>query len=331
MKRLSRLQAWLQNGCELAHCSITPVSGDASFRRYFRVLNNGRSYIAMDAPPENEDCRPFIEVTRQLADAGLHVPHIHEMDLAAGFLLLDDLGDELYLKHLNESNAHSLYADALQALLKIQSTDPSKLPAYDRTLLLAEMELFRDWFLSKHLDITLSPRDHDLLTQTFTTLAGHALAQPQVFVHRDYHSRNLMLTSDNNPGLLDYQDAVRGPVTYDLLSLLRDSYIAWPPQWVSRWALGYRDAIVAAEIMGAVDDETFLRWFDLMGIQRQLKVCGIFARLYHRDGKPAYLRNIPLTFRYLSEICRRHPQTAPLSRLLQSLDIEQRLEAQTIP
>lgn len=331
MKRLSRLQAWLQNDCELAQCSITPVSGDASFRRYFRVLSNGRSYIAMDAPPENEDCRPFIEVSRQLADAGLHVPHIHEMDLDAGFLLLDDLGDELYLNHLNESNAQALYADALQALLKIQSTDPSKLPAYDRTLLVAEMELFRDWFLSKHLDITLSPQDHDALTQTFTTLAGHALDQPQVFVHRDYHSRNLMLTPANNPGLLDYQDAVRGPVTYDLLSLLRDSYIAWPPQRVNRWALEYRDAIVAAGIISAVDDQTFMRWFDLMGIQRQLKVCGIFARLYHRDGKSAYLRNIPLTFHYLAETSNRHPQTAQLSRLLQTLDIEQHLQARATP
>lgn len=331
MKRLSRLQAWLKDDCELAHCSITPVSGDASFRRYFRVLDNGRRYIAMDAPPENEDCRPFIEVTHQLADAGLHVPHIHAMDLAAGFLLLDDLGDELYLKHLNEDNAQALYADALQALLKIQSIDTSKLPAYDRTLLVAEMGLFRDWFLSKHLNIVLSPQDHGVLTQAFTTLAGYALAQPQVFVHRDYHSRNLMLTPANNPGMLDYQDAVRGPVTYDLLSLLRDSYIAWPPQQVNRWALEYRDTIVAAGIISAVDDETFMRWFDLMGIQRQLKVCGIFARLYHRDGKPDYLRNIPLTFHYLTETSNRHPQMAQLSGLLQTLDIERRLEDQTTP
>jgi len=327
-KRFIQLRSWLENDCSLGQCSITAVSGDASFRRYFRVLTNQRRYIVMDAPPEHENCDSFIEITHLLEGAGLQVPHIFAADLNQGFLLLGDLGDELYLNHLNDKNADALYTDALHALVKIQTINPAKLPPYDHRLLVGEMELFREWFLSKHLGLSLSPQHHEILDHSFTTLSGIALSQPQVFVHRDYHSRNLMLTLENNPGILDYQDAVRGPVSYDLLSLLKDSYIAWPRERIIRWALRYRDSIVTAGIIKPVDDKTFIRWFDLMGVQRQLKVCGIFARLYHRDAKPNYLQDIPLTFSYLKEASTLYDETKDLSQLLVSLDVESYLEVQ---
>jgi aminoglycoside/choline kinase family phosphotransferase len=327
-KRFTQLRSWLEKDCALGHCSITAVSGDASFRRYFRALTNEHSYIVMDAPPDHENCESFIEVTHLLEGAGLQVPQLFAADLNNGFLLLSDLGDELYLNHLNVKNADVLYADALQALLKIQTIDPSNLPPYDRARLVGEMELFREWFLSKHLGLSLSPQHQQMLDYSFKNLADLALSQPQVFVHRDYHSRNLMLTPENNPGMLDYQDAVRGPVSYDLLSLLKDSYISWPRDQVIRWALGYRDSIVAAGIIEPVDDKTFIRWFDLMGVQRQLKVCGIFARLFHRDAKPNYLQNIPVTFSYLKEASALYIETEDLSQLLLSLDIESYLKVQ---
>lgn len=321
-KRFTLLRSWLEKDCSLRQCSITAVSGDASFRRYFRVLTNQLSYIVMDAPPDHENCESFIEITHLLEEGGLHVPHIFAADLNKGFLLLSDLGNELYLNHLNDNNVDALYADALDALLKIQTLNPSTLPPYSRSLLVGEMELFREWFLSKHLGLSLHRQHHQILDHTFTTLSGTALSQPQVFVHRDFHSRNLMLTPENNPGILDYQDAVLGPVSYDLLSLLKDSYIAWPRAQVIGWALKYRDSIVSAGIIKPVDDKTFIRWFDLMGVQRQLKVCGIFARLYYRDAKPNYLRDIPLTFRYLNEASALYTETEDLYQLLSSLDVE---------
>lgn len=325
------LKIWLNDDCDIDPGLLTPVSGDASFRRYYRIPVRDTSYIVMDAPPEKENCLPFIDITRRLHNAGLNVPRIYEADLELGFMLLHDLGDELYLHHLDKQSADAHYADAFDALLKIQTIDTSALPRYDRALLLREMALFHEWFLNRHLNITLNSKENTVLEQVFTILIDNALQQPQAFVHRDYHSRNLLLTPENNPGILDYQDAVRGPVTYDLLSLLRDSYIDWPEERVKRWALDYRDRMVANGILEPTADETFLRWFDFMGMQRQLKVCGIFARLYHRDGKPGYLQDIPRTFRYLQTTCARHPETETLHRLLQSLDIETRLENSSSP
>ncbi len=324
--RSGLLEPWLKDHCDIDPASLTPVSGDASFRRYFRVHTCDTSYIVMDAPPERENIQPFIEITQRLASAGLNVPRIYKADTELGFLLLHDLGDELYLHHLDERSADALYADAFEALLKIQSLDPSGLPPYDRALLSQEMGLFREWFLRRHLNIALNGSENAVLEQVFATLIDSALEQPQVFVHRDYHSRNLLLTPENNPGILDYQDAVRGPVTYDLLSLLRDSYIGWPETRVTRWALEYRDRMVANGLLEPTADATFLRWFDFMGMQRQLKVCGIFARLYHRDGKPGYLQDIPRTFRYLQAASACYPETWALHGLLGSLDIETRLE-----
>jgi aminoglycoside/choline kinase family phosphotransferase len=325
------LKHWLKNRCALDPGSIEQVSGDASFRRYFRVLDGGASYIVMDAPPEKEGCQAFIDITHRLENAGLNVPHIYAVDPEQGFLLLHDLGDALYLHHLDERSADAHYADAFEALLKIQAIDPSSLPMYDRTMLLREMALFREWFLDRHLHFDLTQKENEILDEAFSILIECALEQPQVFVHRDYHSRNLLLTPDNNPGILDYQDAVRGPATYDLLSLLRDSYISWPREQVTRWALEYRDRMASGGILDTTPDEKFLRWFDFIGMQRQLKVCGIFARLYHRDGKPGYLPDIPRTFKYLKSASACYPETEPLHGLLRSLDIETRLENLSTP
>lgn len=329
--RSTLLEIWLQDHCDIDPASLTPVSGDASFRRYYRVHTRGTSYIVMDAPPQSENCQPFIEMTRCLESAGLNVPRIYAADTQLGFLLLQDLGDELYLHHLDERSADARYADAFAALLKIQSLDPSALPPYDHALLLREVALFQEWFLERHLNIALNESQNAVLEHVFAILIDGALEQPQVFVHRDYHSRNLLLTPENNPGILDYQDAVRGPATYDLLCLLRDSYIGWPEARVRRWALEYRDRMVANGILAPTADETFLHWFDFMGMQRQLKVCGIFARLYHRDGKSGYLQDIPRTYRYLKAASARYPETQQLHELLSSLDIETRLENASPP
>jgi hypothetical protein len=321
---LVRLSAWLRRHTDLGEARITAVSGDASFRRYFRASVGGRSYILMDAPPQREDCGPFIRITHTLEAAGLQVPHIHLADLDQGMLLLGDLGDELYLGHLSAQRADGLYADAFSALRRIQGIDPSGLPPYDEDLLRREMGLFRDWFLARHLGITLDEADQEILARSFDTLIRVAGEQPVVFVHRDYHSRNLLVTPAPSPGILDYQDAVAGPITYDLVSLLRDAYIAWPRERVLGWLRRYREHAAAEGLLEGVDEATWVRWFELMGVQRQLKVCGIFARLCHRDGKRGYLGDIPRTFGYLMDAAARYPETAALHRLLRDLRIEPR-------
>ncbi|HEC15093.1 MAG TPA: aminoglycoside phosphotransferase [Sedimenticola sp.] len=315
-ERIQALKAWLAGPAGLAGFSLEPASGDASFRRYFRVGLDGKTLIAMDAPPGKEDCRPFVSVARRFRQAGLNVPAIHREDLEQGFLLLDDLGSTLYLDVLNESNADRLYGDALDALVLIQSrVPPQGLPPYDRALLLQEMELFREWLLQRHLGLELSAAEHAMLDRTFDLLADSALEQPGVCVHRDYHSRNLMLT-EPNPGILDFQDAVAGPVTYDLVSLLRDCYIRWPRDRVEGWALGYFEKAVEAGVLCEEHGKKFPRWFDLMGAQRHLKAAGIFARLNRRDGKPGYLQDIPRTLGYVVEIAARYPKLQDLARLI---------------
>ena len=325
--RLEQLTAWLADNEGLRDFRIEPASADASFRRYFRVSAGGTSLIAMDAPPDKEDSRPFVEIDRRLEAHGLNVPHIHDLDLDRGFMLLSDFGSRHYLSALDASTADRLYGDALDALVRIQQTPADALPPYDHALLMREMELFREWFLGRHLGLTLNDAQHAVLDAAFEALAQAALEQPQVFVHRDYHSRNLMVTAHNNPGILDFQDAVVGAVTYDLVSLLRDAYVAWPQARVEHWALGYRDRALNAGILDRVDDASFLRWFDLMGIQRQLKVIGIFARLNHRDGKPGYLADIPRVLDYLLQAGRDYAETQPLCALIDALDIRRRLAA----
>ncbi len=321
-ERLAQLTRWLREDMGLAHFEITPASGDASFRRYFRIRYDGQTHIAMDAPPAQEDCRPYIAIARAFYSLGLHVPEILEVNLERGFLLLSDLGTQQYLSELNSSSAARLYGDALDALLILQSRCTSQLielPPYNHALLMREMALFRDWFVQQHLSLQLDPAQADTLEQIFEILAQSALQQPKVCVHRDYHSRNLMLTANNNPGILDFQDAVMGPVTYDLVSLLRDCYIAWPPDQVYVWVKAYRLRLLEAAILADDDETQFLQWFDWMGVQRHLKAIGIFARLQLRDGKPGYLKDIPRTLGYVVAVSRRYPELQGLHDLLRNI------------
>ena len=322
-QRLELLTLWLHEVLGDPDCSLEPASGDASFRRYFRVRHNGRTLIAMDAPPDREDCRPFIHVAATLLALGLHVPEILAQDLQQGFLLLSDLGTRLYLPELNENSVERLYGDALGALATLQACGPraDELPPYDHTLLRREMQLFPDWYMEKHLGMTLGSAQRTVLDESFERLAQAALQQPRVCVHRDFHSRNLMITPHNNPGILDFQDAVIGPVTYDLVSLLRDAYIAWPRARVEDWVRGYHELALHSGILQHEDEAGFLRWFDLMGVQRHLKVVGIFARLYHRDGKPGYLHDIPRVFAYIMDVTARYTELEPLHALLCKMEV----------
>ncbi|MBZ4193463.1 MAG: phosphotransferase [Candidatus Contendobacter sp.] len=304
---------------------IAPASSDASFRRYFRVWYGDQTRIVMDAPPDKEDCRPFVAMAEALRGLGLNAPEVLDGDLDQGLLLLTDLGSRQYLAELNERSVAGLYDDALTALARLQTGgDPGSplLPPYDSALLHREMELFRDWFLGRLLGLELSVTEQRTLDQAFAALAGNALEQPLVWVHRDYHSRNLMITAPDNPGVLDFQDAVAGAVTYDLVSLLRDCYIAWPRPQVEAWALDHRARLQALGMTGLDDAGQFLRWFDLMGVQRHLKAVGIFARLNLRDGKPGYLLDIPRTLGYVLEVASRYPELAGLGNLLRARGVD---------
>ncbi len=317
--RISAIQRWVRQRLDWADAVLEPASADASFRRYFRVRQGGASYIVMDAPPDKEDCGPFIRVTELFLAVGLHVPEILAKDLQQGLLLLSDLGSRLYLDALNEDSVDRLYGDALGALATLQSCGPldGGLPPYSHDLLMFEMSLFRDWLIGAHLKLELDARQQDALQRSFEALSCRALQQPAVCVHRDYHSRNLMVCGYHNPGILDYQDAVIGPVTYDLVSLLRDCYIAWPRERVEAWVAGYFELAGQTGILrpGQADEQTFLQWFDWMGVQRHLKAAGIFARLNHRDGKSGYLKDIPRTLGYVTEVCSRYPELEALGEI----------------
>ncbi len=326
MQRLNQLTAWLEEA-QLGDFRIEPASSDASFRRYFRVSTAEGSFIAMDAPPEKEDSTPFVHIARRLERAGVHVPHIYAADLQQGFVLLSDLGSRHYLESLNADNADALYGDAIEALIHIQRVDPQGLPPYDHAFLRREMDLFSEWFLDRHLGLRLDTRQRGILDEVLEGLCRAALAQPRVFVHRDYHSRNLMHTASDNPGVLDFQDAMHGPVSYDLVSLLKDAYLRWPHERVQGWALHYRERALAAGVLPDIDEADFLRDFDLMGLQRHLKVVGIFARLNHRDHKPGYLDDIPRVLGYIFETGARYEQTRPLLALLEASGVHPDLTA----
>ena len=322
--RLETLKAWVGTILDLSDYEVRPASADASFRRYFRITSHGNTHIVMDAPPDKENLGPFIEVARRFRQLGLNVPEVLDQDLERGYLLLTDLGQKMYLPHLNRDSVERLYGDALNALVILQAgifTDSLFLPEYSATLLRREMELFREWYLGRHLGLSLTNAQNATLDEAFTVLTDKALAQPQVWVHRDYHSRNLMLTPGNNPGILDFQDAVRGPATYDLVSLLRDCYIAWSRAQVEAWVLGYHNLALQSGLPVHADGAQFLRDFDFMGVQRHLKATGIFARLNHRDSKPGYLPDIPRTLGYVVEVSARHPQLHALHALLMDLRI----------
>jgi aminoglycoside/choline kinase family phosphotransferase len=314
--RLEMLTRWVSEDLGFSDGSIAPASADASFRRYFRVTRGSDTYIVMDAPPDKEDLAPFLKVGRILTEIGVNAPAVLARDSARGLLLLSDLGTELYLGALREPPAvDRLYGDALHALREIQTADSSLgagLSRYSHELLMREMQLMPEWFLGRHLGVTPSAPQRQMLNRLFDALSQAASSQPAVIVHRDYHSRNLLVTAEHNPGILDFQDAVMGPVTYDVASLLKDCYIAWPAPRVREWALEYRESLLERGF-AAGSAAQFLRWFDLIGLQRHIKVLGIFARLYYRDGKPGYLKDLPRVLDYAREAAAAYAETAPFA------------------
>jgi N-acetylmuramate 1-kinase len=319
-QRLTELQSWLSQFEDLAGRPLVPASSDASFRRYFRIEADGYSRIVMDAPPDREDSRPFVRIADYLARIGLNSPRVLAADMELGFVLMTDLGSSQYLQVLRAQpeRADALYEDALSCLATLQDEGRrfhAELPPYDEALLLFELALFRDWLCGRHLQLTLSAADEQAWRDCCAFLTEAALGQPQVFVHRDFHSRNLMVTARNNPGVLDFQDAVRGPLTYDLVSLLKDCYIRLPDEKVQASATRFYD-MIAGSVTADMDAVAFLHSFELMGVQRHLKAAGIFARLMHRDGKPAYLQDVPRTLGYVSDVARRYRELAFLSRLV---------------
>ncbi len=326
MDRKAQLETWLASVLQGQTFTLTSASADASFRRYFRVHLNDKTLIAMDAPPPQEDCTPFVNIAKLMLDAGLNVPKVIAEDLQYGFLLLSDLGDDTYLSQLNSQNAQKLYGDATDALIKLQlasQPDFNKayvLPLYDEALLTREMQLFPDWYVAQHLKFKLNAEQQGWLQTTFDALNKNILAQGQVTVHRDYHSRNLMITQQNNPGVLDFQDAVYGAVTYDLVSLLKDAYIQWDEEQVIDFAVRYWEKARKLKLPVPNDFSEFYRDFEWMGAQRHIKVLGIFARLSIRDGKDSYLKDMPLVMHYLRKVCERYVELRPMLRLLDALE-----------
>ena len=342
-QRIKQIKHWLETELQADIHSFAPASNDASFRRYFRVVFNntiaeqaaGQAFIIMDAPPEKENIGPFIDIASRLEMTGIHVPHIYAVNEASGFIMMSDLGNTAYLSVLNSDSgreqADKLYSDAMKALLVLQKgmqqdiqQHTIALADYDAARLKSEMDLLPDWYIKVHCQQTLNDVDQAVLDQAMSRLIESAQEQPQVFVHRDYHSRNLMFYAGHNPGVIDFQDAVIGPITYDLVSLLRDSYIAWSDDKVYQWLEQYRQMLLTEKLLPEDNKQQFIRWFDWMGIQRQLKVVGIFCRLNYRDGKNHYLNDIPQTLDYLFTVCARYPEFEPLLQLLIRLDNEKK-------
>ena len=321
MQRLELVHQWLSGLFPGQPHSVAPASADASFRRYFRVtFDDGTSRIVMDAPPGHEDCRPFVHVAGLLHEAGVHAPEILAQDLDRGLLLLTDLGSTTYLDALDESNADSLFGDALDALVKWQlASRPDALPPYDETLLRRELGLFPDWYVARHLGTPLTAQQQETLEGVQRLLLQNILAQPKVFVHRDYMPRNLMVCADN-PGVLDFQDAVVGPISYDVASLFRDAFISWEEERVLDWAVRYWEKARRAGLPVDTDFGAFYRDLEWMGLQRHLKVLGIFARINYRDGKPKYLADTPRFVNYVRQVAARYNQLAPLARLFDELE-----------
>ncbi len=323
MQRLELLQQWLHGLFPGRDFSLAPASADASFRRYFRVsFPDSESLVAMDAPPSHEDCRPYLHVAELFGAAGAHVPAVLDKDLEQGFLLLSDLGSTTYLAALTPENAKQIYGDATTTLVNIQAASrPGVLPEYDRALLQRELDLFPEWYLSKHLGLTLSDSQKNVIKAAFDAILAVNLAEPRVYVHRDYHSRNLMfLDHEANPGVLDFQDAVYGPISYDLVSLFKDAYVAWEEEETLDWLIRYWEKARKAGLPVSQDFAEFHRDYEFMGAQRHIKVLGIFARLYHRDGKDGYLKDLPLVMHYLRQTCDRYRILGPFLKLLDDIE-----------
>ncbi|MBU1426105.1 MAG: phosphotransferase [Gammaproteobacteria bacterium] len=343
MQRQKQLTDWLSGLYPNQTFTLAPASADASFRRYFRAtFADGSSKVVMDAPPQHEDCKPFIHVGKLFEEAGTHVPHVHAQDLKQGFLLLSDLGNTTYLHALAAENAARLYGAATDALIRIQlASKKDELPPYDEALLRRELNLFPEWYIAKHLGVTLSDKQQAKLEEVFKRILANNLAQPCVYVHRDYHSRNLMHIESplpnplplageganekgnfqSSPGILDFQDAVYGPITYDLASLFKDAYIKWEEEEIMDWVIRYWEKARKAGLPVREDFGEFYRDYEMMGVQRHIKVLGIFARLYHRDGKDGYLKDMPLVMDYLRRACERYIDLKPLLNLLMELEM----------
>lgn len=322
MERTQLLENWIKDQFPEKVFTLKPASADASFRRYFRVFIDDRTFVVMDAPPQHEDCRPFLQVADILSATGVHVPNILAQNLEHGFLLLSDLGNTTFLQALTSDTARvdQLYADAIDALIQMQLSQRTEgLPDYDETLLLRELNLFPDWYIAKHLGKALSDQQTVMLSTIFARILANNLAQPKVLVHRDYHSRNLMVSTPN-PGIIDFQDAVVGPVTYDLVSLFKDAYVYWDEERVLDWVIRYWEKARKAGLPLSADFAEFYRDFEWMGVQRHLKILGIFARLNYRDGKATYLDDMPLVMNYLRKACHRYSEFHLLHNLLDELN-----------
>jgi aminoglycoside/choline kinase family phosphotransferase len=318
--RLELLRQWLAAQLSVQEFAVAPASADASFRRYFRVTAGERSWIAMDAPPGHEDCRPFVRVAGLLRAAGVNAPRVEAQDVERGFLLLTDFGNVTYLQALNEANATALFGEATDALIRWQlASRPGELPPYDEALLARECALYPDWYIARHLGIMLTGAQRQTLAEMTGLVIARALAQPSVYVHRDYMPRNLMVT-DPNPGVLDFQDAVFGPISYDIVSLLRDAFLSWEEERVIDWSARYWEKARRAGLPVDPDFAAFYRDFEWMGLQRHLKVLGIFARIHFRDGKPGYLEDTPRFVRYALAVAERYRELAPLARLMSELE-----------
>ena len=327
--RLQHLKVWLdeqlatlfstQGWGAVPPATLTAASSDASFRRYFRWEGEGRSFIVMDAPPPQENCKPFVDIADLLRISEINVPKIYAQDLERGFLLLNDLGNKTFLDVIHSDNAEGLFKDAIEALLAFQQLPmDAPLPSYDVALLRRELELFPEWYVRRHLGIELDPEQQALWQRASQQLIDSALAQPKVLVHRDFMPRNLMI-SEPSPGVLDFQDAVYGPVTYDITCLFKDAFLSWPQARVREWQRGYWQRAGQLGIPVQDDFEEFLRASDLMGVQRHLKVIGIFSRICHRDGKPRYLADVPRFFAYIEAVLADRPELSDLGELLASL------------
>jgi aminoglycoside/choline kinase family phosphotransferase len=312
--------AWARQVTGHPALDLEPASADASFRSYYRGHVDGQPVIVMDSPPDREDPAPWVEIGERLANAGLHVPKVMVADMARGFLLIEDLGTRTYLPELNDTTVDALYGDALDALLRMQAhVDTAGLPAFDHAWQTMELEIMPAWFLQRHLGVDVACEEWDIVENAFTTIMHAIAAQPRAFMHRDYHSRNLLVTAERSPGIIDFQGAMSGPITYDLASLLRDAYIVWDNERVEGWVEAYRLRLLDARLLDeSVDADRFRRWFDLTGLQRHIKILGLFCRLCYRDGKPGYLADLPRVLRYVLDTARRHADVAPLADYIEA-------------
>ena len=317
-QRLAALRRFVAGALAREDAALEPASSDASFRSYWRVRAGAASYVAMDAPPDRENVAPWLDIGARLRSAGLHAPEVFAADEAQGFVLMEDLGTCDYLSALDATSADALYAEALDAIVRMQRIDTAGLPAFDEAFITAELELMPEWFLRRHLGHAVDCDEWDVIELAFRHLITAANAQPRAFMHRDYHSRNLMRVAADPPGIIDFQGAMSGPVAYDAASLLRDCYVDWEDERVEGWAEGFRVRLRHAHLLGAdIDAQRFMRWFDLAGLQRHLKVLGIFCRLWYRDGKRGYLADLPRVLGYVLTVARCYPELAGLAALIE--------------